>query len=54
MQIINIALTMRMNDDQKGRAGKMVAVPSALVAPALFGALCVGVGRCKYSSTIGV
>jgi hypothetical protein len=31
---------MRMNGDQKGRAGKLVAVLSGFVVPALPGALC--------------
>jgi hypothetical protein len=34
---------MSMNGDQKGRA-KMVAVLSGMIAPALSGALCSGVG----------
>jgi hypothetical protein len=33
-------LTMRMNSDQEGQAGKLVAEIQAWVAPALPGALC--------------
>jgi hypothetical protein len=43
-----LRLTMRMNGDQKGQAGKMGCCSSGSVAPAPYRALCAALGGFYY------